>query len=736
MIEPRIAQEQVDLFLSATMDARALSEKCRDYMDHKQWTEAEVQKLKKRNQAPIVVNRIRPKVKGLVGLYNMRQSDPKAYPRTQKHEKSAHAITDALRYVADDNDFQTLKLEVCEEFFVEGYSGAIVEVKKGRTDTDVRISNIPFDRIFFDPHSRKKDFSDARYMGYYMWLYEDEAKELFPDSDIDGLINAEGSTDETTEDRPRWVDLGSRRIRIAVYYGIHKGQWHFGILTHNEWLIEPQISPYLDDEGEPTCPIELVSANIDRDNNRYGEVAGFLDQQDEINHRRSKWLFSNSSRQTFGRKGTVSDVPALKRELAKPDGHVEFNGEKFGEDFGVLPTNDMVKAQIDLYYDAKAELDSVSYNAQLAGERQSGDLSGRAIEKLQAAGTIELNSDYTQLSGWEKRVYRQIWARIKQFWTGEKWIRVTDDEDSLRWIGLNTKISTRVFLEEKINDKSLPLVERKKYAASYTFLTQIEQGQDLAAAEQATAALETPIASQNPVPEIDVDIILDQSFDSINTQQEQFQAIAQFASSADIDIIELIELSELRGKDKLIEKIERRRAEASGAQTAEQQANQAAIELETKVKAEELNLKAQEVQIKQYDAETKRMALTQTERAVNVSTSPDTSSIDRITFEREKHAADMKLKREEIAAKTKLEILKLNSQKPQDKTPAVNVYDKEVFGQMQEAINAMGQAVVMNGEAVKSSQSEVAGAIKELATVMSKPKEIRRNNEGQVVGIE
>jgi hypothetical protein len=64
------------------------------------------------------------------------------------------------------------------------------------------------------------------------------------------------------------------------------------------------------------------------------------------------------------------------------------------------------------------------------------------------------------------------------------------------------------------------------------------------------------------------------------------------------------------------------------------------------------------------------------------------------------------------------------------------VYDKEVFGQMQEAINAMGQAVVMNGEAVKSSQSEVAGAIKELATVMSKPKEIRRNNEGQVVGIE
>jgi len=134
MIDAAGEQEKIDLFLTSTMESRALSEKCRDYFDHKQWTAAEIQKLKSRNQAAIVVNRIRPKIKGLVGLYNMRQSDPKAYPRTQKHDKSAHAITDALRYVADDNDFQTKKLEVCEEFFVEGYSGCIVEVRQGKTD--------------------------------------------------------------------------------------------------------------------------------------------------------------------------------------------------------------------------------------------------------------------------------------------------------------------------------------------------------------------------------------------------------------------------------------------------------------------------------------------------------------------------------------------------------------------------------------------------------------------------
>lgn len=566
------AKGKVEKFLTDTADARALSEKCRDYFDGKQWTQAERTKLTSRQQAPITVNRVKPKVKGLIGLYDMRVTDPKAYPRTKKHEKAAHVITDGLRYVADNNQFSTLRVAVAENFFVEGYGGAIVDVtQKKNKEIEIRIEDIPWDRIYFDPHSRKKDFSDARYKGVILWMDKEEAEEKFPDADFDSLINAAEYTDQTFEDRPRWVDRSANRVRIALHYEIVNGKWMMAAFVGDAFLVEPQESPFLDEDGEPCCPIELVSANVDRDNNRYGEVAGFLDQQDEINHRRSKFLHNLSSRQTHGRRGAVKDIPALKREMKKPDGHVEWDGEKFGEDFGVIPTSDMARGQFELYQDAKSEMDSVSYNAQLAGERQDGNLSGVAINRLQQAGTVELNSDYSMLAGWEKRIYRQIWARIKQFWTAEKWIRVTDDQDALRWVGFNTPLTAQQFLEEKINDESLPLTERQQASAAYQALVQANDPR-----------LNAIVGSNNNVAEMDVDIIIDQSFDVINIQQEQFQALIQFGQgNPDIDIIDLIELSQLRGKDALIEKIQKRRQaamEAAGnVQDVQAQSEQAKV---------------------------------------------------------------------------------------------------------------------------------------------------------------
>lgn len=569
-------KKQVEDFLMLTIDARITSEKCRDYYDSKQWTSDEVAKLASRQQAPIVVNRVKPKVDGLKGLVAVRLSDPKAYPRTKKHEKSAEAITDGLRYVADMNDFQETKMACAEDFFVEGYTGVIVDTEENpRGETDICIHQIPWDRIYFDPHSRKKDFSDARYMGIILWMDEDEIEEKFPDApELTYMSSA--PEDQTFADRPRWSERVTKRRRVAHHFYKEDGVWMMCIFSGDTFLTEPQPSPYEDEFGQPTNPIELISAYVDRDNNRYSEVLSFLDQQDEINHRRSKALHLLSQRQTAGRAGTIKDIAAMKRELAKPDGHVEWVGEK--ADFQILQTSDMARGQFELYQDAKNELDAVSYNAQLAGERQGSDLSGVAINKLQQAGTIELNSLFVLLNGWEKRVYRHIWCRMKQFWTAEKWIRVTDDQDTLRWVGLNAQITAQVWLEDLINDPATPLLKRRQAAAAYQHLMQTQDPN-----------LERIVDIRNKPAELDMDIILDQSFDTINVQQEQFALLMQFAqASPDIDIVELIQLSQLRGKDELIAKIEERRkaaAEAAG-QTADTANQMAAVKMrETNAKA-------------------------------------------------------------------------------------------------------------------------------------------------------
>lgn len=603
-------QDQVERFMTDTDIARDRSERCRDYYDHKQWTEAEAQKLRNRNQAPIVVNRVRYKVNGLVGLYDLRKTDPKAFPRTPKHEESSHSVTDALRFVADNNDFGEIRLNVANEFFVEGYSGAaVVPKEKKNGEIEIQIQEIPWDRIYYDPHSRARDFSDARYMGFYMWLSEDEAREKFPDADIDQLIaDSDYFTDETFEDRPRWFDKDRRRVRIAVHFCIHDGEWYYSVFTDSTFLEDPIVSPFLDDEQEPCCPMELVAGNIDRENQRYGETLCWLDQQDEINHRRSKALHLLNYRQTASRKGALKDVKETKRELAKPDGHVEYEGEK--GDFEVLETGDMLRGQFELYTDAKSELDAVSYNAQLAGERQQGNLSGVAIDKLQTAGTIELNQQFSLLAGWEKRIYRQIWGRVRQYWTDEKWIRITDDQDNLKWVGLNSQMTAREAMEDKIQDEAMPLSQRRQLAKQYQFLTQAEQQrQNPQLAEQANQRLEQIVDVRNPVAELDVDIIIDQSFDSVNVQEEQFKMMAQFASSQDIDIIELVELSQLRGKDELIEKIEKRRQQQQQAQQGAMQIEQAKAQAEIQKDQADAHKKTAEAQSAQTEAQLKAFEL-------------------------------------------------------------------------------------------------------------------------------
>lgn len=543
--------ERFESFLDATQEARLKSENCRDYYDHKQWSEDEIQKLKQRNQAPIIVNRIKPKVDSLIGMLVNQRSDPKAFPRTQKHEQASYAVTDALRYVNDNSDFDHVEERVAANYFIEGTAACIVEIDAGGKEIEIVPKWIPWDRYYFDPHAREHDLSDSKYHGIVIWADLDDAIAMFPEhkDSLTELVNANGSSSETFDDKPTWIDRKRKRVRICQEYCLEKGKWREVFFTES-LILQEGDSPYLDEDGKPCCPIEPVSAYIDRDLNRYGPVHVWLDLQDEINHRRSKALHLLSVRQTSSRKGAIDDVAKMKRELAKPNGHVEYNGE--ADDFQVLPTGDMAQAQFALLEEAKREMDAISMNAQLSGERQ-GDLSGKAVQSLQAGGMLEIAPLLSNLTRWKRRVFRQVWCRIKQFWTEEKWIRVTDDYDTLHWVGLNHKMTAADILKERAEDESLSPQEREQAAM---VLQMGMQAQD--------PRLMQVVEVRNPVAELDVDIILDVSQDSLTIQDEQFQILVQLAASRpEVPFSSLLKMSRLRDKDSIIDDMEKQAQQAA-----------------------------------------------------------------------------------------------------------------------------------------------------------------------------
>lgn len=492
------------------------AQEARRYYFGKQWTDAEIAVLRRRRQPIVWVNKIRRKIDFLVGVEQRMRRDPKAYPRNPADEASANAASAAIRFVCDLNRWEHIASDSANDGFVSGVAGAFVGIEPFRGGFEVKLKIIAPDRFFYDPRSVKPDFSDARYMGMHLWMDVDEAKEAWPQfaQQFDSMVSeSEGlSAFKAEQDRmTQWGDFTHRRVRVVEFWEKRGQGWYYCKFS-SDLELESMDSPYVDEDGNTCCPYIVWSPYIDEKGDRHGVVRDMRPIQDEVNHRRSKFLHMLNVRQTHAQKGTIEDIDDLRMQLAQADGAVEHNGE-WGKTVGIIDYNDQVKGQAELLVEAKTELENLGPNPGLIG-RGGGiaDQSGRAILAQRDAGMTELSPVFDRLRDWKLRVYRAIWARIRQAWTGERWIRVTD-QDETKFLGIN------------------------QYQMS-------PMGQ---------------IQGQNVLAEVDVDIILDEGPDSITMQEEEFEQLTKMAQAGiPIPPQTVIKASSLRNKQELLDSLEQK----------------------------------------------------------------------------------------------------------------------------------------------------------------------------------
>lgn len=554
----------VEAAAATTSDARSMSEQARDYYDGYQYTDEEVQELKRRKQPIITNNRIQRKIDAMVGIEQRGRTDPKALGRTPAHDEAADIATQALMFVDDETRFDVKRSQAFENLLVEGYGGAEIVVEQKRGRMEIVVNRLRWEEIFFDPASREKDFSDATFLGCMKWMSLDKAISLYGsehEETLEATVNGDAQDGETYDDRPfrvntfKWGDRKQRRVRISQMYYQRGGVWYLAIFTGGG-EIRNDVSPYVDEDGTPVCPMVLMSAYVDRENRRYGLVRGMLSVQDEINKRRSKALHLLNSRQTMGAKGAV-DVAKMKTELAKPDGHVDVDVDLAEAAraagipaFQVLPTNDMASGNLAMLAEAKAEIDLLGPNASLQGQAQ-GQQSGRAIMAQQNAGLSELAPIYDSLRDWTIRCYEQMWLRIKQYWNDERWVRVTDEAGATQFIGLNVPAAVDPFTGQ--------VVQRK-----------------------------------NDVARMDVDIIIEDAPDLVTLRQEEFQQLAEMAQRGiPIPPELLIEASSVRNKKRILDMMAERQQQAMQGQAQQAQIEGQKAQAEMQFKAIATQAKAQ-----------------------------------------------------------------------------------------------------------------------------------------------
>jgi len=572
---PTLCQWFEDAEMS-TADARQKAERDRDYYDGKQLTAEERSALAQRRQPAIVENLVRRKVDYLTGLEKQSRQDPKAFPRTPQHEGAAEAVTDGLRFVIDEQRFPQTASRCWENRIVDGACGVDVCVEEGGAfGFRIRIKRVPWDRMFYDPHSSEEDFSDAKYLGLVTWLDEEDVLARWPDGK-EAIAGSYASTahSDTYDDRPKhgvWGDGKRKRVRVAqIYWNAPEG-WQYAAYTKGGFLDEAQPSPYVDEDGKPACPLVFGSGYIDRDNARYGAVRDLIDMQDEVNKRRSKALHLLSVRQLMAEVGAFPDEDEARREFAKPDGFIIKNPGFSAE---IVPTGDMAAGQWQLLADARNAMAGMGPNASMQGKQQ-GVASGRAIALSQQGGLIEVGMLLDAHRDWKRRVYEAVWQRIRQFWTAEIWLRVTDDEQKLRWVGLN--VPEPVGVDPYTGE---PVME-----------------------------------VQNDVARTMVDIVVDEAPDVVTLQSEQQQVLGDVLRAAPQFMPALIEpflrTTNLRNKDKIIERVNQMLQ-------APPPPNPALLEVERKAKRDQTDAALDGARLELDAAKAQQDALARMAQPVNV----------------------------------------------------------------------------------------------------------------------
>lgn len=490
------------------------------YYHAKQWTDAEVKALKRRKQPVTTKNRIKRKVDFLVGTEQRLRRDPKCYPRNPNAEAAAHVATAGLRFVEDVNQWQAIASECARDALIRGVGCQWAGVKMVKGQPEISKHHVPADRFFYDPRSERWDFSDARFLGEHQWLDIAEAREMLPyaadlieqlaDASMSGSLSALPQEFDKQKNWHPWVDHRQRRLRLISIWYKHNGQWMYDYLVGPVSLCpEGQhdcLSPYMDEDGNTVHPYEPWSPYVDERGDRYGVVRDMIPVQDEINKRSSKALHAITVRQTKSEKGAVEDIDKMKAELAKPDGHVEYNK---GFVFDVIEQNTLIQGNLELLQEAKAEIENLGPNPGLIG-RGVEQQSGRAILAQQNSGMTELSPVFERMREWKLKCYRRDWNLMKQFWTGERWVRITADPQAVQFLAVNKLV------EDPITGQ---------------------------------------VYQENSIIDMDVDVVLDEGPDTVTMREELMEQLSQLGPEA-VPAKVFIELSNINEKDRVIRMID------------------------------------------------------------------------------------------------------------------------------------------------------------------------------------
>jgi|SRR5215471_4491818 len=461
----------------------------RRYRHGAQWTSDQIKVFNDRKQPIVTYNRLGRKIDGIVGLAESLRRDPKAFPRTPRFQAGADLATAALRSALEKAKWKLKASRCAETAAVDGIGGVELlltqhtDPTNGQLYYDVDLEDVDTTGFFYDPRSKKDDFSDATYMGMGKWIDSEVLKAKMPDKakEIADAVGAGRELTSTSDSDATWFMAAGQMKSVRLVYCCyqHQGGWCWALFTGSGILMQGK-SYFVDCYGKPICSFIMFSAAVDHDNDRYGFPRNLMSPQDEVNQRRSKGLHELNTRRIVAEKGAFDNIEDARKEAVRPDG-VVIRNKGFEAEFDDSKKQQDIAGQLKFLEDAKAEIENFGPNAALLGSQGITNRSGRAIALMQQQGLSELGPYIISHSNWKLRVYEGVFFAVKKYWTNERWIRVTDDDGIQQFVQINGMQNNQYGMPQLVNQ----------------------------------------------IGEVDVDIAIDEGPDTVTMMQDMYETLAQ-----------------------------------------------------------------------------------------------------------------------------------------------------------------------------------------------------------------
>lgn len=151
------------------------------FYDSDQLSEEEKKVLRLRNQPEVVINLIKPNIDGVIGDYLGRRVMMRAKDRGNNDFETAKHITEALRYIQDQNLFDEQENQVTEDLLVSGVGWYKTGLEFDFNEVELTVQYRDYDDIIPDRRSRLRNMTDGKRLWDTVWVEVEDLKKEFPD---------------------------------------------------------------------------------------------------------------------------------------------------------------------------------------------------------------------------------------------------------------------------------------------------------------------------------------------------------------------------------------------------------------------------------------------------------------------------------------------------------------------------------------------------------------------------